>query len=297
MGRARDLIEHWFADYPPKHQDELRTRLRLENDAQHQHLSAFFELFLHALFRRLGFHLTIHPSLPGGQPDFLVDAGDGVRFYVEAKLVSGMSNNAASEQAQKALLHDYLNEIDSPDFFVEIGDFTAVGDPPPRKRVVKFIRQMIDGADWEEVSRQSLPVTPLRRFEHGGWVIEFGLIPKGDSRGEPGVRTVGMTVEGGWAHDVQDIRKAVSEKGGKYGEFGEPFLVALNMMHPGVSRDDYGEVCWANLKAPGALSLTQATPESVPCSDSTRSSRGLSLHRPLSTRTPGRRMPCPPSRG
>jgi hypothetical protein len=43
----RAAIEQWFLHYPIAHRDELRARLRDEDNYQHR--SAFFELFLHEM--------------------------------------------------------------------------------------------------------------------------------------------------------------------------------------------------------------------------------------------------------
>lgn len=56
-------------------------------------------MYLHRLFTRLGYRITIHPDVPDstGQPDFDLSRGDE-RFYVEAAVVfSGIVNEGRDE--------------------------------------------------------------------------------------------------------------------------------------------------------------------------------------------------------
>ncbi len=82
FGRVRDLIEDWFANFPPAHQAALRGDLRASDD---QSASAFWELYLHESYRRSGYAIEIHPPVAGRgtHPDFLMSK-EGERFYVEA---------------------------------------------------------------------------------------------------------------------------------------------------------------------------------------------------------------------
>ena len=52
VSHIRDLLKVWFSRYPISAQADLCGRFRSPDDTPHR--SAFFELFLHALFSRLG---------------------------------------------------------------------------------------------------------------------------------------------------------------------------------------------------------------------------------------------------
>ncbi len=97
--QVRQLLDEWFAQIPPEHKDHLRTRFQNSDDRQHR--SAFWELYLHELFRRLGFTATHHPELPGSsnQPDFLFERGDDA-FYLEAVML-GDSDKESREERQR----------------------------------------------------------------------------------------------------------------------------------------------------------------------------------------------------
>jgi hypothetical protein len=72
--QIRALMDAWFARYPAAHRNELRQRIRYDDD--HQCLAAFFELLLYELFLRLGCRPVIHPPPP--------DNGKAPRFSMVA---------------------------------------------------------------------------------------------------------------------------------------------------------------------------------------------------------------------
>ena len=86
FARVRELMEAWLAEVPKHHREGLAARLRNEDDQHFE--AAFFELYLHALFRRLGFRPTLHPRAGGRgrRPDFLMESAK-TRFLVEAATV------------------------------------------------------------------------------------------------------------------------------------------------------------------------------------------------------------------
>lgn len=67
---VRRLLEEWFSHYPADHAAELSKSFRSRLPGSHW--GAWWELYLHELFSRLGYELSIHPSLPDSdkRPDF-----------------------------------------------------------------------------------------------------------------------------------------------------------------------------------------------------------------------------------
>lgn len=52
-----------------------------------QHFGAWWELYIHTFYRRLGYAVDVHPTMPNGTtPDFVVTR-DGVSTYVECKAI------------------------------------------------------------------------------------------------------------------------------------------------------------------------------------------------------------------
>ena len=106
---AHQLLEIWFQDYGTdreQNRDLDLDRKRLgekfragEND---NHLSAFFELYMHALLKYQGF--LVYPEYvvdqsARGPIDFLVQPPDDLPFYVEA--VVAMDSEAEIESERR----------------------------------------------------------------------------------------------------------------------------------------------------------------------------------------------------
>lgn len=98
--KVRELIEAWLVEFPKHHRQDLTCRLR--SRADHHFEAAFFELYLHALFRRLGFSVRVHPRAGsrGKRPDFLLTETGRRRLLLEAASVSEMSDSARAEEAR-----------------------------------------------------------------------------------------------------------------------------------------------------------------------------------------------------
>ena len=87
---------------------DLGTRFRSPDDRQH--VAAFWELYLHELFTRLGFAVRLHPTLPieTTNPDMLVER-DGDSFYVEAVALTDKDVERQSTR-RRGQVDDGINE-------------------------------------------------------------------------------------------------------------------------------------------------------------------------------------------
>src|SRR5574337_173766 len=132
---VRTVLEKWFSRYPEAHRKELRSRFRDSRDENHS--SAFFELLLHELMQRLGCRVEIHPVLKGTArtPDFLLESENGERFYLEAAVASGEPQTVSSAKAISSRLHDILDRLDSPNFFIGWEVEQSAQDPPPARAI------------------------------------------------------------------------------------------------------------------------------------------------------------------
>jgi hypothetical protein len=68
--RVRDELEDWYSHYPDC-DGELRKRFRKRGHGQH--FGACWELYMFTFYRRLGYEIVVHPTLPNydTEPDFL----------------------------------------------------------------------------------------------------------------------------------------------------------------------------------------------------------------------------------
>ena len=96
----RQWIENWFREYPDDHGEDLRKRLQSKKFAEF--MSAYFELQVYSVLRRLGCRAEVHPDFAGtqGKVDFGVTHGEE-SFYVEATVFGieqGILRSNANEE-------------------------------------------------------------------------------------------------------------------------------------------------------------------------------------------------------
>ena len=231
----REMLEGWYAHLPEATKADIRGRFRSGDSVQHQ--SSFFELFWHEFLLCCGYEVVIHPALSdvATNPDFLAIRDGAPQFYLEATLAMPSVNLAADKRL--AALHDTLNRIDSPDYFLSI-EYRGSPEGNIRGRHLREqLERWLKNLDFEEVSRlyeaQQYDAVPTLPWSEGSLTLEFSPIPKGPKyRGQPGVRQIGvvmpMEMRVVRAHD--DIRVAIEGKAKKYGLLELPFVVAVNVM-------------------------------------------------------------------
>ncbi len=201
-----------------------------------QHLPAWWELYVHQLFVRLGYEVAVHPQLPRREerPDFLVTRGTE-SLYVEATTVFNGDYNMNPHG--QAWVQDFIDSAQNPpDFMVDI-EFPRVAPPtgwPRRREIVDPLEQWLARLDWAEaradwesngIGYMSSP--PRWRWNHecGDWTIAYLATPVQAESRRKGRRLIAIpaTSAANFSHDIQRIRTKLNEKGGnKYSSLDGP---------------------------------------------------------------------------
>jgi len=236
---ARTIIEDWYKNYPADHREELARRFRSKRPSQHS--GAFWELYLHELFLRMGYGIVVHAALLGtdNRPDFLLLKEGRPVAVVEARLAGVETDEEASVKQRQGELHDALDQVRSPNFFLQIDEVRTASQRPSFRQLTKDVEA------WLMTLDPDMPIDQFQlerrnsiqfEWESSGWFLRLLVIPKSvGHRGKPG-RAVGTSsIEVRWLDTKGELRRAVSEKASKYGEFELPFIIAIN--HVGVSCD------------------------------------------------------------
>lgn len=232
--RIRTMLDGWFARFPETAKSDVVARLRSRDNRQHQ--SAFFELYLHELFVRLGYALQVHPDIDGAttHPDFLVTRSGEPAFYLEAT-VPFPPEAEVGEQARVDRLYETLERMESPNLFVAVHDVRGgPASAAPGARLRRGLERWLAGLDPDEVFAQVEAGAPYPSYgwEQPGWELAFEALPKSAAlRGRPGVRPIGASMSQVQCVTVHErVGRAVNEKGGKYGSLGLPYLLAINLV-------------------------------------------------------------------
>jgi hypothetical protein len=172
--RQRDLLERWYADFPD---DDGDLRCRLRSPSPQQHFAAWWELYVHALLRALGYEVTIHPPIPGttGHPDFLAERA-GESFYVEAATVFSGIVVPIRGARLKASIEDILGTIDASTFYVALR-WDRAGEKMPRRRaIIEPIEAWLGTLDPDEVAAAEAALRHddgWRTFKLGEWCLSL----------------------------------------------------------------------------------------------------------------------------
>ncbi len=223
--RVRGLIETWFGSLDPETRDDLRGRLRSDDDRQCR--AAFWELYCHETLLRLGFEVTSHPDGLGerGRPDFLAERDD-VRFVLEATM-AGDADAEVSVARLENNIFDAINRVDLPNF-TPCATVKGHGKVQPSlSRLRRELGGWLQSLDVDQV--RAIGLSEPWMWEDRGWRVEFMACPRSPALlGKPGIRAL-LSFEPTWgSHDeARPIRGAIVNKANAYGALGLPFVVAV----------------------------------------------------------------------
>lgn len=229
--RTRDTVELWASHFPESAKADVVARLRSNDDGQA--MAAYWELYLHESLLAQGFALTPHVELADarGRPDFFVERAD-VAFYLEATRV-GSSDTEAASANRRNTVYESLERLDSPDFFLWIHVEAEGVTSPSARQMRDAVAVWLSGLDYEAVQRafdeDGLDALPTFEWEGDGWQVTFRPISKGEARGRPGIRPLGIFQVGGAeaVGDVGQVRRNLEEKSRRYGRPDLPLVIAL----------------------------------------------------------------------
>ncbi|MBM1170195.1 hypothetical protein [Microvirga arabica] len=236
----RATLEGFIERYPAPLRSELAARIR--DEAAHE--SAVFELLLHEWCLRAGMRvLDVEPAVPGSRrrPDFLVEDAQGVRFYLEAALARGESDQEVGARRRKDDVLAALDRLDSPEFLLDIRTRGAPATPVALRNLTNRVTQWLATLDhttvaqtWERGAVDDVFAEDLHSMR-----LELRPIPRRSTRGERDRRATGVIFGGvRQASPQAAIRTALINKATRYGALDLPLVVAVNALDQAAGRDD-----------------------------------------------------------
>ena len=244
--KIREVLNNWFINYPVSEQNEMKSRFKKTFS------SAFYELFIHELFRRQGFEVIVHPNVPNSskKPDFLIRKG-GFEFYLEAKVAKEKSHQEEAQENRINYLYDSINKIRSPNFFLDIKELLLKSKAQPSaQKLIKIIEGVLGKHDPDRVAEK------MNNFGYGSAEQIFyedkdlktiiSLIPKVSSaRTSGGGRPIGAYPwESKWGGSEDAIKTSFSKKAKRYGVLDKPYLICINAPENLMYVEDVNNVLW-----------------------------------------------------
>jgi hypothetical protein len=240
--KVRQLLEEWFGHYPADHAGELRNAFRSRLPGSHW--GAWWELYLHELFLRLGYELEIHPTLPDSskRPDFKLTRNESSLYLEAAAVFSGIKPGEDGDGSAPAWMLSAIETVQNPGFFVRLLEVSGEGQQLKRSEVVDPIQEWLDGHDPDQVAEAYEQTTKLPElaFEQRGWSVALQALPvKAEARGRPDHRILGTTpAQTGWVDDIDQLQSKLKVKAGRYGHPEIPMVTAILCLSPFMERLD-----------------------------------------------------------
>lgn len=223
----RDLYETWYRDYPDA-DNEFRNRFR--DDKPSQHVGAWWELYNFALFRQLGYRVTVHPTMPGTtkKPDFLVER-DGIEAAVECAAMLDADEWIDSDGFSWVL--ECINSVKSATFRVGVEIMVEGQQRPKRAKIVRSIDDWLASLDTDAAYQRLLEDasdTPSTELTIGDWLVALTAYPIApEKRGAESGLIWRWPMKGGVLNHKEQIDAILSNKGSRYGQLPIPLVVAL----------------------------------------------------------------------
>jgi len=234
--KIRTVFNQWFDRFMAT-QDEtaaidLRARFRAKQGGQLE--AAFWELYLHELFSRLGFEIDVHPdSERGTRPDFEL-ARDGQRIYLEAVMPTP-GTFKRDEPGNVQTVIEYVEEAFDPKWRFKLRYITAGQQSPRKVAVQRAVLDWVDTLDWEENWRGNLVDSshPEEEIVVGDWVIALTALPWPPENHSSESKSMIMMYRGttGSPEALSPaILPLLTEKANKYGDLDAPLVIAVWVM-------------------------------------------------------------------
>ncbi len=271
----RETLETWFTHYPDNNKTELKARFQSESD------SAFYELFLHELFLKIGCEVVVHPRAGDRsktRPDFLAKFPCGDEAFVEAVLSQDESEEERASRARLDALFDEVNKVKSPDFFLNVLSVkNPQGIQPSGRKLRRLLSERLNGLNpdgtWETLTKYGIDAMPKWTFSDRDFALEVAPMPKSpEARGKPGHRLIGVVSEGvHWGGSAAGLRSSITAKAKQHGRFNKPYVIAVNSLSKwGTDEDDISEAFYGgggiftNYSRVSAVLVTKVYPSNVP---------------------------------
>jgi aspartyl-tRNA(Asn)/glutamyl-tRNA(Gln) amidotransferase subunit B len=218
----RGLLNLWLSEIQEAHQAEIISRMRYAGNSAFR--STLCELIIHALLKRLGYEVAVHPEIPDSNkhPDFAATDKNGrVICYIEVTTVNRADEDDAHSR-REAVVYNAINKATLPaGCLLGYNLIKADKESPSTRQLVTSIehwaRENADKAHAEAVAKL---------FTAGNWEFEIELY-SGGSAGF-GTAAIGVaTLPGGVITPATDVRMALERKSRRYGKLATPYLIVV----------------------------------------------------------------------
>ncbi len=235
----REWMEHWFLAFPESGRHRLKHRLQSSRDAEF--LSAYFELQVFTILKRLGCSIKVEPGFPGASGatvDFLAGHGED-EFYVEATVCGfgrGVLSSNANEQDAVRKIGEGLTGLHSDLWLRAEGELRRTLG---QRGLVRPFQDLMKAHTPDEVrelhsrlGRHEAECYLSETISEGGWELTGRLDPPRASNGQG---RVWGPARGGAVSAQAPLTRALAKKAEDWRRTNlkeKCFLIAVNICNP-----------------------------------------------------------------
>lgn len=234
--QVRKILNKWFSNVPVDEKKDLKRRF--QKDDFH---AAFFELFLHEMFSKLGYKITIHPDIVGvnKHPDFLLEKDD-FKFYLEAKLCKEKSDIEEKRDKFKHQLYDDINKLKSEKYFLLIEKIEFLDNRQPSAKIIKiFLKRELEKINIKSDDINDPNYNDKYRIKYEDDSVKISFIPILKKYPRKSQRLIGVEdIEVKYSNFIKSFRNSIRSKVDRYGDLKTPFIIAVNIFESGISNEE-----------------------------------------------------------
>lgn len=229
----RQLLESWMVYLPNSISGDIIGRMKSGDDKDF--LGAFWETYLYIISKNLNFETTVHPNIheSPNRPDFMLDL-KGKYYILEATALS--TPNKTSQYKIWDQIYDFINEIDSPYFFLNLELICAGTEQPSISKSLSKLEsklKLLGSSNEDEQELKKISDDFICYICDRGWKIKITITYKNRLRGKKtrpiGVSTLGLGLGISNSNDWRAIFfKALNKKkASRYGKLSNPYIIAI----------------------------------------------------------------------
>jgi len=250
----RNVLERWFVQLPEYARPAISAAFRGRTLADH--LSGFWELYVHALAVSLGYEVEVdigREDQDRRRPDFLLREG-GSTLFVEATVVLGDDAVHPSDRTRVDQLYDAIERIAVRDYLLCVRTIRVGQTTPGRRTIGRPLERWLRSLDYEAVLalRDGNQPRPRQTFRFDDWIVSIkasAWLPALRDRSDLSVigskmEGIGDVTEGDTfkrLDDIGPVGRELRRKANWYGKSDRPFVIAALCAGPFASEHDIAQ--------------------------------------------------------
>ena len=213
----RAVVNNWYSEFP----DDKSFYKQFTSSDDAQHASAFFELYMFTLCRKLGYNVKYHEPVGSRKMDLTLEK-EATKILSDCVL-SGTPNLDQSIELIEKEIQDIIEDIDSPFYWISIHFLKTSNQTPKLSQIKRTIENELLSIDLEVGERKIL------NWSEGNWEIEFVLFKKSP----PTKRSLASVIpsRGGGninGPSMRTLRRTLNSKRGRSYDVDCPYIIAIN---------------------------------------------------------------------